>query len=305
MSTFDNVEFAAGAMTGRRAFNLDQSGFLRGPVFPAAFGPGDNTAKCHAGSYGLTPMLTRSNGAVDHKPGSKKCACGFYAYYDATQSEYDQYSHVVAVIEGFGRVTIGDRGFRCEKARVVAVVKPPEVLARQSWPKVKKALQIKHRSTWLMPLLILWNIAWAAFGAYTQSWWTVGVNGTIAVLCTPLWWAVRRRERQQAIAKAQNRMLYIGKPWMTAAWDKFTKNYPDVKQYDSVREMVAAHPLTEPPPEAKDPPEIRAGFVNVPRGMLTFRPHVTRFLLHTTEERTPNEQGDTDPTGSEGGGQGT
>lgn len=46
------------------------------------------------------------------------CRCGFWAYDEAG---FRALGTVVGVIEGYGKTTVGTKGFRCEKARIVAI----------------------------------------------------------------------------------------------------------------------------------------------------------------------------------------
>lgn len=62
-----------------------------------------------------------------HAPPHERCGCGFYAYLDpddeqaaASIASY----YVVGIIKGYGRTLIGTKGFRCEKAEIMAVLDP-------------------------------------------------------------------------------------------------------------------------------------------------------------------------------------
>lgn len=48
------------------------------------------------------------------------CSCGFYAYYNG-YNEYLDSNAIVGIIEGYGETVIGTRGFRSQKARIVAL----------------------------------------------------------------------------------------------------------------------------------------------------------------------------------------
>lgn len=48
------------------------------------------------------------------------CGCGFYGYYDGS-NDYKSGARVSAVIEGYGETVIGTRGFRAQKARILAL----------------------------------------------------------------------------------------------------------------------------------------------------------------------------------------
>lgn len=83
--------------------------------------PGLNFASCRPDHAFFSPRAC--NGV---EPG---CRCGFYAYWTLNHhalgwSPFEHY--IVGVIEGFGKTTIGERGFRCEKARIVALAPRPQ-----------------------------------------------------------------------------------------------------------------------------------------------------------------------------------
>lgn len=54
------------------------------------------------------------------------CKHGFYGYYDGS-NDYYQHGRVMGVIEGYGETIVGTRGFRCMKARIVAIRIPKHV----------------------------------------------------------------------------------------------------------------------------------------------------------------------------------
>lgn len=85
-----------------------------------------------------------------HPIGSASCECGFYAYFDGgndylTQSSSawlalyiggtdDTAPRVGAIVNGYGLVTVGSRGFRAEKAEVIALISPKSDQARYAVP---------------------------------------------------------------------------------------------------------------------------------------------------------------------------
>ena len=79
--------------------------------------PGVNVAECRVEQV---TEQDGSRGGMD-----PDCTCGFYAYWRYTDDHWPLWSlrglRIVGVIEGWGRVTIGAKGFRCEKAKVLAV----------------------------------------------------------------------------------------------------------------------------------------------------------------------------------------
>ena len=77
-----------------------------------------------------------------HRAADLNCQCGFYAYFDDGQNTYfEQDKDVLGVIEAYGQVTVGNRGFKCEKARIVALLIVPDRafalrLVRRNYPDV-------------------------------------------------------------------------------------------------------------------------------------------------------------------------
>lgn len=112
----------AGTIRGFRSFRILPAGpTLTGLVHEDMWFPGDNTAKCHCFTW--PPPV--------HTPGSLSVECGFYAYTNG-ESDYAVTdcgavncrvceTSANAVIEAWGTVTVGTRGFRAQHARIVAI----------------------------------------------------------------------------------------------------------------------------------------------------------------------------------------
>lgn len=142
----EEVGFAVGVVRGARSFEVDKLGRLTGVTYKQIWKPGENEASCQRGRQDdmWMPLLQTfkysfsvgSPGtpapplppAVDYeKPHAMHdCKHGFYAYYDGS-NDYRDDSRVSAVIEGYGETVIGSRGFRCMKARIVALQIPETV----------------------------------------------------------------------------------------------------------------------------------------------------------------------------------
>lgn len=91
--------------------------------------PPDNHRKKRRGkSVTTVPVTKPERPATAPAPEPKahtmgECACGFYGYYDGSDDYYKD-GYVSGVIEGYGEALIGTRGFRVEKARIVALMIP-------------------------------------------------------------------------------------------------------------------------------------------------------------------------------------
>lgn len=108
----DVLEFCAGTLTGTRSFRVTPSGHLRSLMHPYVWNWDENHAHCF------------QNIAVPPADMAMDCTCGFYAFWDGS-NDYRDEGHVNAVVEGYGVVVIGPRGFRAQKTRIVALHIPP------------------------------------------------------------------------------------------------------------------------------------------------------------------------------------
>lgn len=106
---FDGGEpaFAIGSVTGARWWNL-ADGHLTG--VHGTWLMGENAARC-----------SMSAGKRDHVTPDEDCGCGFWAYWTAEDHQHGFQFPVLGVIEGYGKTLIGERGFRCAKARIIAL----------------------------------------------------------------------------------------------------------------------------------------------------------------------------------------
>jgi hypothetical protein len=118
------TEFAAGSVTGVRWWNLVTTGNrvqLNGASYNSqrhGWTPGANTARCPF------PVLHENRGC--RVPCECGCGCGFWAYWLLDDTRYGRSfpRPVLGVIEGYGTTTIGERGFRCARARILGLHLP-------------------------------------------------------------------------------------------------------------------------------------------------------------------------------------
>lgn len=144
--TNNEVTLVPGKLRGYRRYRFEpntgsgQPGRLTALATSAVHYPGENTARCFAWRpeqniwFKTIPRAFSLNGydsSEEHFVPKKSCSCGFYGYY--TPDRIDQVGGngtewtAVAVVEAYGNIILGTKGFRSEKMKALAVVLPPEL----------------------------------------------------------------------------------------------------------------------------------------------------------------------------------
>lgn len=161
---------ATGQVYGLRNWNIDSYFRLTGKVYKAQpWRPGPNHARCMQkrtqtegglliGGHAGTLLPPGGYDADDHD--METCGGGtghgFYAYYDGSRDYHDA-GDVTGIIRGWGTVCVGDKGFRCMDAEIMAMKFSagitPQVKARivHLYPDVKVCQSIAEMLT-LFPL---------------------------------------------------------------------------------------------------------------------------------------------------------
>lgn len=278
MSEFSDRPFVAGSLTGLRAFDVDGLGRLRGVTVADVMTPGENVGRCRKGdttlaaqlrrmtyvmTYGTTPPTTsvEVEGAPEkpkdraHQVGGVDCTCGYYAYYDTATNPYSGPDNVTALIQGYGVCSVGTRGFRAEKARLVAVVapKPTAKTHGERWDAWSD-WHYRHDG---------WNNLIVISGGFLALW--AGVVATAALADGMVWLGIALAclvglltPLSIQAARGWAHGLWRRPPYPTRngcpgssddgiPWDLVRRNYPDVPVYGSLRDALAEHPLTSPP----------------------------------------------------------
>jgi hypothetical protein len=133
------LSLVPGSVAGLRWWGLqleaDEDVSLRGAfgcLWTSEDGGGERVARCHRRLRVLPfpqPRLTTRTTPEDrlrvpHAVPARDCGCGFWAYWDAERSSTWEAQEVGGVIEGYGRVLLGTRGFRSERARLRGLYLP-------------------------------------------------------------------------------------------------------------------------------------------------------------------------------------
>ena len=116
-SDYDATKLIVGTFFGVRHFDwwpgkkTKREPRLYSPSYEYMWKDGENQAECqcYRGAYGYSNDVAAKN----HH-------CGFYAYYDDDHYQFGD-RNAIGVIEAYGRLTVGSRGFRAEKAKIVGL----------------------------------------------------------------------------------------------------------------------------------------------------------------------------------------
>lgn len=134
-----DVHLVPGSLFGLRAFSVSFSSLsrstvlLRSPVQGDNWTPGENVADCSFRGFW-----------DGHTPGQADCSCGMYSYFNlrSARTYFPETSPgIMAVIEAYGRVTLGNKGMRSEKARIVGLVTPKTLTGKLRHPLHAQVLE--------------------------------------------------------------------------------------------------------------------------------------------------------------------
>lgn len=329
MSDFNDRPFVAGSLIGLRSFAVDSLGRLTGVTHREVFKPGENVGVCQKpdAPYGFDPTgamlrpgraramyhyafdITATAPGVaqiparkvekpEHKVGKLDCTCGFHAYFDGTNT-YDGEGRLTGIVEGYGTVTVGTRGYRAEKARLVALVIPEPVTE-----EVEDDVPDFHSERWdkfsdytsrhpviSSSVVVLGGMSALALLASAVTAFAVGDLVGVPLLAIAFALVAlsvqtaraeshaidrryasvsdvsRCRDKQKratggSVTTHWSAMLYPGdasQPLHRDQIEAVRRNYADVPVYSTVKAALAAHPLT-PPKREPITPETRDDF---------------------------------------------
>lgn len=157
------VQFSLGYVLGVRGFRLDTMGRFTGWSFKSVWKPGENVSvcgrqktQCNESLYNSS-LYSSSYSYHSHTESCyvpnpcdgdiENCDHGFWAYYDDfdSQGEHIAENGYTAIIKGYGKTVLGTKGFRAEKAEIVAVAIPwsyesparPRIVVERNYPDLK------------------------------------------------------------------------------------------------------------------------------------------------------------------------
>ncbi len=143
---------------------------------------------------------------VTHRVPDIGCVCCFYALSDPANPEFEVTTGpgVWGVMEGFGKTLLGEKGFRCEKGRILAVVVPPAEPTGNTAGGFDFDFDVEERSGW-------------------SSW----ASGN------------RRRVEYVAEDKVQADLFYKHNAMPADLVERVQAKYPEVAIYPSKRALLA------------------------------------------------------------------
>lgn len=258
MSTeFTGAPLVMGSVRGARVFDVDALGRLTGVSYRQVWTPGENDAECKIpvvskaeseemngryygreisisrGYYTYGPPAHRVKG-TPHDLAS--CNCGFYAYYDGGANDYEASGKVHGVVDAWGETTIGTRGFRASKAKILALAVPA--------PDNRLVMKIRrsHKVARVAYVVgILFGLLGTISGAIHSRNWVVVMSfvGLMLNVVGLVWNLINEPPKLPADESASLRK-------------RIAARYPDVPMFESVADLLAAFPPdrgAEPTPE--------------------------------------------------------
>jgi len=124
MSETDN--WSTVPVRGLRHFHTRRDGYITGLSYRVKWHPDVNTAWCHIDteSAANTPDFVEWWDNVILTPPRpdhlmERCNCGFWVYFGEGARSFS--GPVAGVVDGWGETIIGPEGFRCQKAKIVAL----------------------------------------------------------------------------------------------------------------------------------------------------------------------------------------
>lgn len=229
-------DFGPGKVVGQRAWKVSWDGQLESINVSHHWTDGENHCWCRH----------------ERKPGicNPLAGCGFWAYHDGSQ--YDA-GHIDGVIEGWGKTTIGQFGFRVEKARIVALAIPGlrngKLSGKQRTTWYKRLCMRVEGSTFFQITCPMTLIA-GVFGLIFNLVMAVIDKWELVYLFSPVFFMVYSLSVLGMASlgivysdQLEVQQLYRPRLITDVQLKGIRSRYPSVKLYGSRKEMLAAHPV--------------------------------------------------------------
>lgn len=258
-----DVDFAVGSVLGTRSFGVDEEGYLTGITFKKRHLPGENVAECSLCSIKeeLNESVRRLKQFIDKSgledvdgieeepvPTMAECGHGFWAYFDR-KHDFGGIGTVPGVIEGYGEVIIGEKGFRSSKSRVLALVDPTKDKTR-GFAYHQHDMKYIGLAFFINLALFLLNL-FNGFNGNSPSFSFAAITLFAMFLLIPQGLETLRSlkvlkmvEEGKPVPEEYSSLAstYREEFQIREKFDLVRKNYPDVRFFNSRKEMLKAFP---------------------------------------------------------------
>lgn len=227
---FDGFDLAVGKALGLRRWKLTTDGYLESPIQTYYWEGGENRAGCDSVMSSAFPAYLREE---FHQ--FKRCSCGFYAL-SSKERLNDYPGPIIGVLEGWGKVVIGEKGWRSEKGAVKAIVLPPA----KTVPRLRGFL-LDGWNKFVIPLAVLYALLCSTMAHYLYSAHDYIGWGAMMICACLGWLLIRSRWGQFGAA-------WKGRQRDAQMHDMIRAHYPGIEILPSVGALLAAYggQLTRP-----------------------------------------------------------
>lgn len=290
----DDFEFSINPVIGVRGFRIDSLGRLTGWTFRSVWKSGENVAECalirrsdECMEHSEKHKRVRDNyynsrytieynvpdqriynpaDAAYYKIGKEcyseepctdieNCSHGFWAFFEDIDVDSISDQTYPAVIAGFGKTMIGTKGFRCEKAKIEAITLAP--VKRNRIEKSTETTKVKPFSLYqTVPIaglpITVFTYAICALADITSQWAQLAVlAGMFFTYLAFLTGYIFLRPIE--ITEEHSRVIEMPDEDNPHIVD-IMRNYPEVRIYTNVKDMLADYPLvSNKPTDPNDP----------------------------------------------------
>lgn len=183
--------------------------------------PGENVAKCLANGAHDPSLIPLEN-----------CGCGFWAYWRLQSHDIGAGSlPVCGVVEGYGAVLIGEKGFRAAKARIVALHLPFTIMPADYVPHDPEREYGSHNPWWNHP-------------KFTGKVHHIGYPAPLGSQVPPQPPPVPELDAASAEerAGAAQARADAAEAWMAVIGDRLATLYPDAQVFETRQAMEKTFP---------------------------------------------------------------
>lgn len=245
MTTQHENEFSSGrplilsSIKGTRSFRVNNGKLTSVVREDFVYKPGINIATCELNEFHelmnnhyRLAKVSEEYHYPTHRVGSKNCTCGFYAYHDP---RWDGTFHIIGnikgVIECSGLVTQGSKGFRAERAKVIALQDP----RYDFFNRFTNFLMLLTLIAVTLNVTMMFYTMMSKYFSGDQVY--INIIFTLFLLVAFSYYLFVSFFSDKGFYKSLK-----GRKIDAQAIQQLKANYPDVKWYKTTRKMLKDHP---------------------------------------------------------------